>query len=256
VPPRVSELRPEVPSRLDAAVARALEKRPEDRFPTMADLGRELEACLEELRSPGGAATMVIAPPRRSLRQRVQRRRRGRATAPLILVAIGLAIAVAALAIAIERERGSSGSPSSARGSGAPITLTAVGAYDPPPGNGQEHDNEASQATDSSTATYWETEHYRSSFASLGKHGVGLVLDAGSVLTVHHVTVTSDTPGFTAEIQAGNTASGPFHAVSDAKTVGGQTTFDLQDAHARYLVVWITNLGPLSSAHVNNISAS
>jgi hypothetical protein len=131
-----------------------------------------------------------------------------------------------------------------------------VGAYDPPPGDGQEHDADAPKATDSSPSTYWETQHYRSSLASLGKRGVGLVLDAGAAVTVHHVTVTTDTPGFTAEIQVGDSASGPFRTVSDSKTVSGQTTFDLQGAHGRYYVVWITNLGSLSSAHVNNVSAS
>jgi hypothetical protein len=38
--------------------------------------------------------------------------------------------------------------------------------------------------------------------------------------------------------------------------VSGTTTFDLQDARGRYYVVWITNLGSLSSAHVNDVSAS
>ena len=38
--------------------------------------------------------------------------------------------------------------------------------------------------------------------------------------------------------------------------VSGQTTFDLTDAHGRYLVVWITDLGSLASAHVNAVSAS
>ena len=124
------------------------------------------------------------------------------------------------------------------------------------PGDGQEHNDEAGKATDTSSATYWETQHYRSSFALLGKRGVGLVLDAGKSVTVHHVTVTTDTPGFTAGIEAGDTGSGPFQPVSDPQTVSGQATFDLRNAHARYYVVWITNLGPLASAHVNNVSAS
>ncbi|HEY3922838.1 MAG TPA: protein kinase, partial [Gaiellaceae bacterium] len=52
LPPRVSSLRPDVTPRLDAAVSRALAKRPEDRFPTMAAFSAELEACLAEIRSP------------------------------------------------------------------------------------------------------------------------------------------------------------------------------------------------------------
>jgi eukaryotic-like serine/threonine-protein kinase len=257
-PPPVSVLRPEVPPRLDAAVARALAKRPEDRFATMGDFGRELEACLEELRAPGGAQTMVIPPSAPAPPVRRQRARRRVPVAALLVVA-GLAAAIAVLAVVLFRENGStpsgSGSPPGG-GGGAPIALSGVGAYDPPPGNGQEHDAEAPNATDGNPSTYWETEHYRSSLASLGKRGVGLVLDAGSPQTVQHLTVKSDTPGFTAEIQVGDSRDGPFRTVSASKAVSAQTTFDLTDAHGRYFVVWITDLGPLSSAHVNEVSAS
>ena len=255
VAPRVSEKRQDVPPRLDAAVARALAKDPRDRFATMADFGRELEACLEELTLPPGASTMVIAqPPQTPI---VRHRRRRRAPVWVVLLAVGLAAAVAALAVALVRDNGRTSGPPTARGGGgAPIALAGVGAYDPPPGDGQEHNEDAPKATDSSPSTYWETQHYRSSLASLGKRGVGLVLDAGSSVTVHHITVTTDTPGFTAEIQVGDSATGPFRTVSASKVVGGQTTFDLNDAHGHYYVVWITNLGSLSSAHVDNVSAS
>jgi hypothetical protein len=174
----------------------------------------------------------------------------------LILIVLGLAAAVAALAFALLHDNGSKRSPSTGRTGGAPIGLTGVGSYDPPPGNGQEHNDDVAKATDSSPSTYWETEHYRSSLASLGKRGVGLVLDARTPVTVHQITVTTDTPGFTAQIQVGDSAGGPFRTVSASKRVLGQTTFDLQDAHGRYYVVWITNLGSLSSAHVNSVRAS
>ena len=254
--PPVSTLRPEVPPRLDAAVSRALAKRPEDRFPTMAAFGRELETCLEELRAPGGDQTMVISPSA-AVPGPPRRHRRRRTPVAALLVVAGLAAAAAVLAVVLVRENGGSpsGSPT-ASGGGAPIALSGVGAYDPPPGDGEEHDSEAPNATDGSRATYWETQHYRSSLASLGKDGVGVVLDAGSPVTVHDVTVTSDTPGFTAEIQVGDSRDGPFRTVSGSKTVGAQTTFDLTDAHGRYVVVWITNLGSLSSAHVNDVSAT
>ena len=44
-PPPVRDRRPDVPPRLEAAVQRAMAKDPSDRFPTMADFCRELEAC-------------------------------------------------------------------------------------------------------------------------------------------------------------------------------------------------------------------
>jgi tRNA A-37 threonylcarbamoyl transferase component Bud32 len=102
-PPWVSEWRPDAPPRVDAAVARALAKRPEDRFATMADFGRELEACLNEARLGAGASeTMVLSRPR-------IRRARRRPSVSALLVVVGLAIAGAALAFALVRETGSSG---------------------------------------------------------------------------------------------------------------------------------------------------
>jgi len=82
------------------------------------------------------------------------------------------------------------------------------------------------------------------------------VIDAGRTVTLHHLTVTTDTPGFTAEVQAGDSAQGSFQTVSGSSTVSAQTTFDLSNARARYFVVWITSLGSLSQAHVNEVSAS
>ena len=53
-PPPVRDKRPDVPLRVDAAVQKAMAKRPEDRFPTMDAFCAELEACLAELqREPG-----------------------------------------------------------------------------------------------------------------------------------------------------------------------------------------------------------
>ena len=47
--PSVRERRPEVSERVDAVVARALAKRPQDRFPSMDAMVAALEACLAEL---------------------------------------------------------------------------------------------------------------------------------------------------------------------------------------------------------------
>ena len=232
IAPRVSERRPDISPRLDAAVACALAKRPDDRFATMADFGRELEACLTEARVGEGASeTMVLSRPR--LRPA---RRRPRVPVSAIFVALGTAIAVAVLAVLVLRDHGSSPTAGAA---GTPIALSGVGAYDPPPGDGHEHNADAPKATDGNAQTFWQTEDYHSSFAAIGKAGVGLVLapEAGGTFTLHHVTVTTDTPGFTAVIEAGDSANGPFDAVSSAQTVSSETTFDLSNAKAAYFVV-------------------
>src|SRR4051795_10866 len=94
-PPSIRDKRPDVSPRLEAAVQRAMAKRPEDRFHTMADFCRELEANLQEAQG-----TVVMTPPPKVRRARV--RRRGPTPWPivlalLVLIAIGAAIAYLAI---------------------------------------------------------------------------------------------------------------------------------------------------------------
>jgi serine/threonine-protein kinase len=259
--PRVSTRRPDVPARLDAAIAVALAKDPSARFARMDDCRRELQACLAEVRA-GTAEPVsdehsdtVVLPPAPAA---PVRRRRGRATLPLLLVVLGLAVLGAVGWLAYETlDSGSGGGSGGAVASGGgPVTLEAVGVFDPPPGDGTEHDEDVPNATDGIESTYWQTEDYRNPPDLNGKPGVGLVLDAGSARAVDSVTITSDTPGFTATIQAGDEVGGPFDEVSAEQTVGSRNTFRLDDATARYFVVWVTSSPPGGSAHLNEVTAS
>jgi serine/threonine-protein kinase len=249
--PRVSEQRPDVTPRIDEAVARALAKRPDDRFPTMEAFGRELQACLDDLRRPGGADTVILPPPR------LQRARR-RFPAAVAALLLGLAAAAAAALVLVLRDGDSGGSPGGGGGGGGGNTIALRGAasYDPYGNDHVEHPERVASATDGNAATYWETDHYSNAAFGNLKPGVGLVLDAGSAVTVAHVTVTSDTPGFTARIETGDAAGGPFQAVSGVQAVRTRTTFDLSGAHARYVMIWITHLPASGIAHVNEVSAS
>jgi predicted Ser/Thr protein kinase len=248
--PDVLERRPDVPPRLAAAIARALAKEPRDRWPSMAEFCRELELCLQGAPLEEGESPTVIL--RRAAPRRRALRRRTASAAPLLIVA-GLALLAAALAILFTRG-GHSGAGPAGAGTTA-VQLSGVTAYDPY-GDHQEHNADAPKATDGNESTYWQTQHYRSSFAAIGKPGVGVVLDAGKTVTLHHLTVATDTPGFTATIQAGDRAEGPFHDVSGSQTVEAHTRFDLKNASSRYFVVWITSLPPASdSAHVNEVTA-
>jgi len=186
---------------------------------------------------------------------RPHRTRAGRRSRwPLLLVAL-LAVAAAIVAAVVLRGSNSDKSSQGSGGStsGAPITLSATRAFDPS-GDGAEHDGYASRATDGNPQTYWDTEHYRD---GLGKPGVGLVLDAATAKKVGSITLHSSTPGFTAEILAGNTVgSTPPHVDSTPQTVGGTTTFDLQGTTPfRYYIVWITNLGTNSSVRIEEVTA-
>ncbi len=255
-PPEIRDKRPDVPPRVEAAVQRAMAKRPEDRFPTMDEFCRELEACAAELQ--GGDGTQVLAPPRRSA---ARPRRRRASPWPLLLVLVALLAIGAVVYVLIDGpgsgviRRGGGGGSS---GGGAPVHVSAVTAYDPfgsPPG--QEHNADAKLATDADPSTYWETEQYYDA-PSLGKQGVGLVLDAGRSVQLHRIGIATQTPGFTAVIRAGDSASGPFPAtVSPTETAQSQAEFPIHGGAHRYYLVWITRLGPgYQTARINDVRAN
>ncbi len=248
-PPDLLEKRPDVPLRLAAAVERALAKDPADRFDSMDEFAWELRQCLAELGSADTQPTFIAPSP--VLRQS----RPDRARPPLrrwpLYVSLVALLAAGAIVAGIVGLGGSDGKKAEGTpAAGGSIALSGVGAYDPQGGDG-EHDSKAPLATDGNPATYWDTEHYR----TFSKPGVGVVVDAGKSVVPKQVTVASDTPGFTAQIQAGSSATGPFAPASASKTAGSHTTFTLNGTPARYYVVWITKLGPNSSVHVNEVKA-
>ena len=254
--PDILERRPDVPVRLAAAMERALEKDPTQRFPSMRDFATELRACLAELGSFDADRTFVA--PQQALRQSAPRRTRAKRRRWPVYVVLALAGAAVALGVI---ELGGFGSKHGATGgdvgSTSVVAIQAVGSYDPTSdgGDGSEHNDSVANATDGKPSTFWTTDIYRSaSFGGL-KPGVGLVLDAGSAVALKSLTVVSDTPGFTAKIQTGASTSGPFSDDSSTQTVNGTTTFALHGTPARYFVVWLTSLPPGNTAHINEIRA-
>ena len=250
--PSVRDRRPDIPPRLDAAIRRAMAKDPAERFGSMPELIAELEACLPSLGD--GEETIVLPPAVRARRRRDRARRSGarrvvRALAlsllALLLVAgaaVG-AFALAGLFDSSDRDGGAAGSV---------VSLRGIGAYDPPPGDGEEHDDRALRATDNNPQTSWTTETYQDFEET--KEGVGLVLDVGRSTRLSRLTVTSETPGFSAEIRAGGSAEGPFERrVADNREVGTRTTFPIEGGPARYFVVWITSLE--GAARINEVNA-
>jgi tRNA A-37 threonylcarbamoyl transferase component Bud32 len=244
--PSARARRREIPSRLDAAIRRAMAKDPAERFESMDELIAELHACLRALGD--GEDTIILPPPVRARRGRRRGARRVVRALVLSLVALVLvgAAAVGAFALA-----GLFDSSDETPASGTAIAVQAIGAYDPFGGDG-EHDDEASQATDDDPATAWRTETYENFEET--KEGVGLVVDAGRRTSLSQVTLTSETPGFSAEIRAGGSAAGPFNRrISPNRSVGGTTTFTINDGEIRYFVVWITSLD--GSARINEVKA-
>ena len=249
-PPDLLAKRPDVPLRLAAAVDRALEKDPAQRFPTMDQFAWELRQCLAELDTPDAERT-IIAPSPVLKESRPHRARAARSRAPVYAIIALLAVAaIVAGVLGLGGSKGKPKAPPSATGS--LVALSGVGADDPFGNNKVEHNAEAPNATDGNPATYWQTEHYN---GGLGKPGVGVVLSAPRSVALKQMTVSTDTPGFTAQIRVGSSPTGPFAQDSSPETINGSAVFPLKGMTGKYYEVWITNLGTNSSVHVNEVKA-
>jgi hypothetical protein len=265
-PPHLRERRPDVSPRLDGAVQRALAKDPASRFPSMAAFAKELRACLAE---PEGTAlpppaeddlalTLVTPPPVQAPAPARRRpparrsRRRPLVWALLALLVAGVAFAAVLLLGGGGRQNGTSGGGPS----GSAVRLSGVGDAYSNTLHPDSHADTAASATDGSTATYWYTQTYGDQAFGGLLTGLGLVVDAGSAVKLAHLTVKTPTPGFTAEIQAGDSPTGLFAADSSSQTVNGTTTFSLDGKTAQYYVVWITQLPLERYAKISEVTAT
>jgi serine/threonine-protein kinase len=247
-PPNLLDVRGDIPLRVAAAVDRALEKDPEQRFPTMDAFAAELEACLAELdRGDAGDATMVIPAARRA------RTRKQVSRWPIVILVLALLAIGAIVAGLLTLDNGGDDTNQSAT---KRVAVAGVTSYDPFASDQNEHSELAGQATDGNPGTHWSTEDYRDDTMA-GKKGVGVVVDAGRPIAVSRITVVTDTPGFNAEIDATNIEGGTPAKVSDNKVVGRTTSFAIdKGAPKRYYVVWITKLAAGTTlAHVNEVRA-
>ena len=247
--PSVLERRPDCPLRLASLVEAALAKEPHERPQDMEAVVAELEACLAGLDAkPDGEATMIRRSP--VLKEpRPRRARAARRRVPLAAILIGLvviAVVVAALVFGLGGdEQGKVGGDSVA-------SVSAVASYDPQGDDGTEHPELVTAATDGNPSTYWATSTYYDGF---DKDGVGIVVDAGDGTSLSSLTVTTRTPGFTAEIRSGSSQGGPFDVVvSPSQTVGASTTFPVDGDSARYYLVWITSLD--RRARIDEVTAN
>ena len=185
-------------------------------------------------------------------------------------VAALLAVAAAGLIIAsnIGGKRGTSTAttptPDATTASHQPVThsatlpISSVRIVDPK-GDGQELDG-ADKMIDGDQDTDWHTAWYRATDFGGGnyKPGMGVLVDLGKSVDVTSIKIDFDSPGSTVDTRVGNTDPGSGHSgdatvVSSYAKVGSavsdapSTTVLPIGVKARYVLIWITKLPPVSA---------
>ena len=250
--PSVLGARPDCPARLDFAIQRAMAKDPDDRFASMDDFVAELEVCLTELDGRGDEGATMIVPPARPPRHVARRRPRRVPITPLLILLAGTLVAVGAYLLL--RDDGARKALTRASSSSEAVRLQGLSAYDPPPGDGSEHGDEARLATDRDPGTSWNTETYN----NFQKTGVGLVLQAPEPVALSRLTVQSLGSAFEAQIKAGSSPDGGFTDGSGGfQPVGSSKTFsvDTQGRKYAYYVVWLKLPFEGGRAEISEITA-
>ena len=245
--PSVQARRPEVSDGVELIVARALAKRPDDRFADVAEMQGALEGELLALTRDDGSETAEVplvvtalevadpsstedgpivaeespSPGRRAPRRRGSRR----------VWSIGLLVLVLAAGIGWAAYLGSSiGSAgdeeptattgrsvatttgTTAAAGGQAIAGLTASSYDPEGdgGDGSEHPADAANVLDGDPATHWRTDTYRGTPDFNGsKPGVGLILTAPEAVAAATLHLTAGLGGWTGRVYTAPGASPP-----------------------------------------------
>lgn len=242
--------RSDVPPPLDAAIARALARRPASRYDARG-FALALSPFREE-HTPDhgvprvGARPAPRLPPRRDLRPLV---------ALAVLVAVALVIAAVAFGIATR-----STSPGAAGRSVAParpLSVAAIRDFDPEGDNGRENPARVASAIDGDEATAWTSETYTTPAFGGAKDGLGLVLDLGGDRTVRAVEVDGS-PGWSGDVVVAATPGADRSSwgasaatVTDAPS---KARVELtQPVTGRYILLWFTRLPPSGRVAVDEL---
>lgn len=180
----------------------------------------------------------------------------------LVLLALLVLLPVAYVVAGLLQNDGdtSTGSASDGPSAGAVVTGVTATAFDPPPGDGEEHDSEAKLAVDGDPTTAWTTSGYDQNFGPGGlKPGVGLVLDLGSSRSVTSVEVTvAGGPTTVQLLAAGETLPQTADGLEKAATGDGSGTITLTPESAvdsRYVVLWLTAVPQVDGEFRGSIAA-
>jgi serine/threonine-protein kinase len=259
VPP-LRSIRANIPRTAEQVVMKALEKDPDDRYHSAEQMREALRAA-----GAGSGETMVLRTPQRPRpdRRPVPRRASNEPSFSLwpvvLLIVAGVALALLVPRLMDQaRDRGDQPDGNGGGPAAAAVDIRAVDDFDPPPGDGEEHASEKDLIRDGDASTSWQTENYSTSLETLGKSGVGLIMDLGEETEVGEVEIRSPTPGLSYEIRTsadGGATAEDFDVIEVVQGAGASERIEVDGASGRYWLLWITELpgGGGGSAAVSEV---
>jgi serine/threonine-protein kinase len=265
--PDVQHRRPDVSAALASVLERATTKEKANRYATVGEMIDDLEHALaiEAARAghtSGEATTVLRELPPDTIEGLPRRLRNPRAVLVLSLLAAGLA-AVLIVVLASRTEKGTTGNVTP-RGAGelraVQLSGDAAKDYDPPPGDGAEHPNEARNVIDESRATEWTTEQYEGGQGKVGtKSGVGLRIDTGQPVAARRLDLVTRRPGWQAVVYAAGDVPGSIEGwqkVSGIATAEEKTEIPLDTARQKFrnYLIWIVKLPPDGRAAISELT--
>jgi len=153
---------------------------------------------------------------------------------------------------------GSGNDPGDGEPAAAPVRrleVAGVQSFDPPPGTGEEHEEQAPLTIDRDPSTAWTTMTYRDPIGLL-KGGVGLVLDLGAPADVSEVVIDCEGGPTDLEVrlaEARSSRPNGFTEFARTNNADGRTTLRGEPVRARYVLVWLTDLPPVGGDYIGAI---
>jgi serine/threonine-protein kinase len=246
--PDVLVKRPEVSAAVASVIDRATTKDPRDRYNSVGEMVRDLEATLEVEAARGGgttgeATTVLDSVPRSQRRLAGPRSASG---AGVLMGVLGIGLIAAAFIFGGDRIREITGDDGPGDGTEVPLDEDSATDFDPFGGDG-EHPEITQLAVDNNpTGTAWSTESYD---VPPDKPGVGIYVDAGKEVAVSGVAVRIASPGADIEIRAApGLDEAPqgldgWEVIGETADAGTEVQVETPGAAAsRFYLVWITKL--------------
>ncbi len=246
------QLRAGIPRSIEAVVMRAMNKDPESRFSSAA----ELAGALRGIDFGDDAVPSVVRDPTPPSGLSPTFRQTERTWLVPAAIIVALAAALMVLGVVVSRSEvgeellGGPFAGGDDGGDGAesqPITGFRIRSFDPEGNDREENEARVAAAADGNPATSWSTDRYkRPDFAGL-KKGVGLILELPEAEKVRKVVISGPTDGWSAAIYVAGAAGddlaswGPPEA--EQSDIAGSATFEFPAVDGRAVLVWISRLG-------------